>query len=147
MSKLLAALLVLTLSAPAFAADTLAARFAGNWRGVGVQTGDQEWAMELTLTPIGATVDYPGSPCGGTWVFSQVQADRTIATEVLSYGRDACIDNSVVILTRHDKGRLMVIWKNPDGSDLALAVLYPEDAKPRPFKVERSESMRAWRNR
>ena len=147
MSRLLITLIILVLSCSVSAGESMATRLAGQWRGVGVQSDDQNWLMELTLTGGGATVDYPDMPCGGTWVFSKVQSDSITATEIISYGRDLCIDNSTVILSTAGEGNLLALWKNPDDSDLAIAVLYREGPRPHAFKTDFSESMRAWNNR
>lgn len=147
MLKLLATLLLVTLSTPVFAGEGLANRLAGEWRGVGVQSGNQDWLVELSLAGNGATVDYPDVPCGGTWVFSSVKPDSVTSTEIVSYGRELCIDNSTTILTSYGQGQLLALWKNPDGSDLAIAVLHLDSPKPNDFKADWSESMRAWQNR
>jgi hypothetical protein len=147
MKNLFAALLMIVVAAPALAGEALSARLAGEWLGVGVQSDGQDWRMELRLTPRGATVDYPDEPCGGAWGFSSVKAGEVTGTEIISYGRDLCIDNSTVVLTDHKKGQLLILWKTPDGSDLAVAVLHRKGSRPEDYEIDWDESRDAWNNR
>ena len=147
MKNLIAAFLMFVLAAPALAGEALSARLAGEWRGVGVQDGGMDWRMELVLKPTGATVDYPDQPCGGAWGFSSIKAGEVTGTEIISYGRDLCIDNSTVVLTDYGKGQLLILWKNPDGSALAMAVLHKTGSRPDDYELDWDESRQAWKNR
>jgi len=147
MKTLFAALLTIALSVPALAGEALSTRLAGDWQGVGVQADGQDWRMELTLLPVGATVNYPDEPCGGSWAFSSVKSGEVTGTEVISYGRDVCIDNSTVVLTDYDRGQLLILWKNLDGSDLAVAVLHRHGSRAEDYELDWDESRLAWKNR
>ena len=144
MFKAFACLLLTCLAAPALAGGELRHWLAGEWRGVGVQTGDLDWAVRLSALPTGATVDYPDVPCGGTWVFGKIAEERIEATEVLSYGRELCIDDSPLVVTRYRGDLLLVRWQTREGEELALAVLYRAGTRPPNYKAEKAESLGAW---
>ncbi len=84
MKRLIALILTIAVSAPALAGEALSSRLAGEWLGVGVQDEGQDWRMELILTSVGATVDYPDEPCGGSWGFSSIKPAKVTGTEIIS---------------------------------------------------------------
>jgi len=121
MKHLITALTIL--ASPAFAQEAM---IAGNWTGLGHQSGDN-WQMNVQFVPGAARVDYPDLYCGGVWVFASDGLPVT-GSEWLTYGKQQCIDGlNVRIVAGADT--LRITWHDPNGTQIAYADLKPEPAR------------------
>jgi len=124
MVRLFSILVLLVFAVPAYAGDNLSSVFAGDWRGVGIQSDGSDWLIQLSLEPGGAAVDYPEFPCGGRWESAEETSSHFAATEQLEYGQKICIDNSPVRLSRLSASQLLAVWLDENGAEIAIAVLH-----------------------
>ncbi|HPD94231.1 MAG: hypothetical protein H6900_04365 [Rhodobacter sp.] len=115
--------LILAMLAQPAAAQSLASRFTGIWRGDGIETGGTRWAMTLFLRPDGAVVDYPDFPCSAYWTLGSESDGRLFATEHLVAGRTLCADDLRVMIRSDGRQGLLIEWTYPDGSVSAVAQL------------------------
>jgi hypothetical protein len=108
------------LATPVFAQDP---GLFGAWVGVGRQDGET-WDMTVDVVQGGARVDYPGFPCGGLWVFFDVNAATVKGTEWLTYGKDQCLDGLGLTMARGPGGELSIRWYDDAGAEVAQADLH-----------------------
>jgi hypothetical protein len=113
-----ALLLLLTLSCSALsyggAAQHKRLLLRGTWEGTGYQIDDNStWTMRLTVRAGKFSIAYPSLDCGGEWKLKRTAARRSVFRERLSYGKDKCTDNSLVVIERLSKRQLMVLFTNP----------------------------------
>ena len=106
---LLSVVLVFVLTAPSSAQKT---SNVGTWQGTLNQIGHSSYPMSVTITPDGATSNYPSLDCTGEWTLVGASGDFTFYIETITRGRHdqggRCIDGSVT--TSVINGKLQVGW-------------------------------------
>lgn len=95
----------------------------GTWHGVGVQTGDLHWPMEVELSPTAPKLRYPSFGCEGSWQVLRVEDDEMLGIETIHEGRETCSSGGVIRLRVLDDARLAYAWFDGDGEPAARAVL------------------------
>ena len=76
----------------------------GPWLGVVTQNGSLDYPITAAVTSLGTgvcgTVDYPSLSCGGVWVCDVTSdGESLVATELLTYGLESCVDVVGISLT------------------------------------------------
>jgi hypothetical protein len=84
--------------------------WVGRWIGVGHQSNGSSWDMRLTVTGTGpgecAKVDYPSVGCSGYWDCAPgFDGAQIQAVEIITDGKDRCIDEVQVVLAANPDGR------------------------------------------
>jgi hypothetical protein len=127
----------LTAPSTAFAADIFRL-----WHGVGIQGTQSEWSTEVDLRAPAATVKYPSLKCSGTWTPLGVQNEVYEYHEVITIGRDKCIDGYVSVALIDDKRMAIHYREIRNGEIIATSVVFPgphhEDQKRAMIKATRA---------
>jgi hypothetical protein len=118
--RLLTFCFLLLLGSPgAFAADIFRL-----WHGVGIQGTQSEWSTEVDLREVAPTVRYPSLKCSGDWqplgVLSKVYEYR----EIITVGRDICIDGYVKVFLLNKKRMAIEYREFRDGPIIAKSVVF-----------------------
>ena len=102
----------------------------GAWEGTGYQTDDAStWPMKLTITrPKGRgrifSIDYPSLNCGGRWKLLSLNQGKARFREQLSYGKDKCANNGLVVVERISRGQIVFLFSYENSREItASAVL------------------------
>ena len=103
----------------------------GSWHGVGIQTGEIHWPLEVTLSADTSAIRYPSFGCEGAWVPLNVTDRGLIAIERIDIGLDTCSNGGVVRVSVLDEDRLSYVWFDAAGEPAAKAILVPG-----PFREE-----------
>lgn len=104
----------------AFAADIFRL-----WHGVGVQGTQSEWSAEIDLRAVAPTVRYPSLKCSGVWKPLGVQNGVYEFQEVITVGRDACIDGYVRVFLLNHKRMAIEYYQFKGDVQIAKAVVFP----------------------
>jgi len=85
----------------------------GDWKGYGFQPGNgSTWQAKLSFSEAlaEASIHYPGLKCSGTWDIMTVKKKQMIFTEVISNGKQNCIDGSKITVTALGESYIHVAW-------------------------------------
>jgi hypothetical protein len=119
---------LLVFSSSAFAADIFRL-----WHGLGVQGSQSEWSTEVDLNSPVPTVRYPSLKCSGIWQPMGVENGVHKFREVISVGRDICIDGHVRVYLLNNKRMAIEYYQFEDDVEIARSVVFPgphhEDTK------------------
>jgi len=133
----------LLLAATAQAAPLFTSRYAGNWRGVGIQSDGSDWDMQVTLGPTLGTVRYPRLQCGGRWQYSDVAPDSLSGVETIDYGLENCIETGQIYLETFGENRIFFMWCGAEDGVSAVAVLERDGFFPSDYAAQRAASTAA----
>jgi len=95
----------------------------GKWDGRGFQPqgGKSLWSVNFSYNSKTdeAQVSYPSLACSGNWKMVSNEANRVIFKEVITIGKESCIDGSEIIVHKIDDKFISVTWlsankKQPD---------------------------------
>ena len=100
---------------------------SGVWNGEATQ-GEIGWTIRVTIENDKYSIDYPSLDCGGDLIEIKKEvapsATRKMFRETLKYGKDNCIDNGTIILTKVTPNKLLYSWHSlTDGKREVAAVL------------------------
>jgi hypothetical protein len=105
--------------------NTQAADIFRLWHGVGIQGTQGDWSSEIDLTRLLPTVAYPSLKCGGTWEPLGVQNGVYEFRELITYGRDVCIDGYVRVYLLNKKRMAIEYYQFRNETQIAAAVVFP----------------------
>lgn len=99
----------------------------GDWEGTGYQPGsNSSWALTLSVNSYlnEASVSYPGLQCRGTWEIRDRDNEKIVFEEIITEGKNRCIDGSRIVVTLLANSLVQVAWFSDysEGAD-AYAVL------------------------
>ncbi len=133
----------LLLAATAQAAPLFTSAYAGNWRGVGLQSDGSDWDMQVTLGPTLGMVRYPNLNCGGQWHYSDVASGSLSGIETIDYGLENCIETGQVYLEPFAENRIFFMWCGAGEGVSAVAVLERDGFFPGDYAAQRAASAAA----
>ncbi len=89
----------------------------GDWSGVGYQISTHEsWTMEVKskakLRKI--QINYPSLNCQGEWVLQKGNKHRAVFKEVITHGKEFCLDQGMVIITKVDDNHISYSYFSSD---------------------------------
>ncbi|MBL1437046.1 MAG: hypothetical protein COB08_012730 [Rhodobacteraceae bacterium] len=123
MKAILTAILFV-IATSAHAGGGLANQLSGAWRGVGVQDGAESWLILLEVGAMEAQAAYPEIPCGAIWIYGPEFGGSLSAVEQLTYGKNVCIDGSMLKIESPSYSRIIVSWVDQCGIEIGFAVLH-----------------------
>jgi hypothetical protein len=107
-------------SMPASAADIFRL-----WHGMGIQGVDQTWTLEIDLKSKKPKVKYPSLKCSGNWQRISSSKGVYLYREVISEGRQNCIDGYARVFLLKNK-RLAIEYSEVRGGPVnSRAVAFP----------------------
>lgn len=117
-----ASFIVLIFSASAGAQDVESIN--GKWSGSGHHTaaGLANYAITMTISGNGGTIDYPDRRCGGMVARIGVGGSSGTFREHITRGIDNCADGGTITVHAHDD-QLDWAWDGASAGDSAVAVL------------------------
>lgn len=121
-------------TATAQAGTDFSSPYAGEWRGVGVQSDGPNWDMLVSIGDTQSVVTYPSLNCGGRWFHVEMDAEILRAEENIEYGLSNCINSGTVLLSKYKDGRVIFVWCGEDGAVSAMALLERHDASGRSYE-------------
>jgi hypothetical protein len=106
------------------------------WHGVGIQGSQSNWSTEIDLRKAVVKVIYPSLKCGGEWQKLGSLDGVYEYREIITIGRDICIDSYVRVYLLNKKRMAIVYSESRSGPSIAKAVVFPG-----PHHEERQEFM------
>lgn len=123
MSKTLAILGLVLISVVGGSAQSRRADWLrGIWEGTGYQSDDAStWTMRLTAGRRRFSIEYPSLDCGGEWKGISINHNKARFREILSHGKERCVDNGNVVIERFSNTQIVYLFSNR-GSRTVTAV-------------------------
>lgn len=91
----------------------------GTWIGTGLQLNfPQTWTIELNVSGRNYKIYYPTLDCGGEWVLVSATSTKATFIEKITKGRDKCVHNGKVIMTKIDDTHVSFSYFSPDSGKL-----------------------------
>jgi hypothetical protein len=85
----------------------------GNWKGLGFQPGNgTTWQAKLSFSEAlsEASIYYPGLKCSGSWDIMTIKNKQITFTEVITEGKQQCVNGSKIVVTALGETYIHVAW-------------------------------------